>query len=157
MKTNQTTVASGTDAPVLETIRVQQRRLKWLTGVAVAFWIAAVLACAGVMVCYKIFYKPKEQQIMADYEKHGHLVRHGSTPDGTPSKLTAEDALGIQFALSYAMTRGILAMAIAVTILSCGTLATLLLVVLNRRVTLRQINYSLAQISDQLRQLQARQ
>jgi hypothetical protein len=44
--------------------------------------------------------------------------------------------------------------AVSVIILSAGTLTTLLLVIFNRRVTLKQINYSLAQISEQLKQLQ---
>jgi hypothetical protein len=36
-----------------------------------------------------------------------------------------------------------------------GTLLTLLLVIFNRRVTLRQINASLSQISNQIKELQA--
>jgi hypothetical protein len=36
-----------------------------------------------------------------------------------------------------------------------GTLVTLLLVIFNRRATLRQINANLAQISNQIKELQA--
>ena len=43
---------------------------------------------------------------------------------------------------------------LAVTLLGVGTFLTLLLVVFNRRVTLRQINASLAQISEQIKALQ---
>jgi hypothetical protein len=43
---------------------------------------------------------------------------------------------------------------LAVTLLGLGTLLTLLLVIFNRRVTLRQINTSLAQISTQIKELQ---
>jgi hypothetical protein len=46
---------------------------------------------------------------------------------------------------------------LAVTLQAVGTLLTLLLVVFNRRVTLRQINISLAQISAQIKELQNRQ
>jgi hypothetical protein len=45
----------------------------------------------------------------------------------------------------------------AVALLGVGTLLTLLLVIFNRRVTLRQINLSLQQISGQIKQLQDRQ
>jgi hypothetical protein len=42
----------------------------------------------------------------------------------------------------------------AVGILALGTLVLLAVVVLNRRVTLRQINASLSQISGQLKQIE---
>ena len=45
---------------------------------------------------------------------------------------------------------------LAVALLGVGTLLTLLLVIFNRRVTLRQINASLAQISNQINELQRR-
>jgi signal transduction histidine kinase len=43
---------------------------------------------------------------------------------------------------------------LAVALVAVGTLLTLLLVIFNRRVTLRQINASLAQISNQIKELQ---
>jgi hypothetical protein len=43
---------------------------------------------------------------------------------------------------------------LAVTFLGLGTLLTLLLVIFNRQVTLRQINASLAQISNRIKELQ---
>jgi hypothetical protein len=43
---------------------------------------------------------------------------------------------------------------LAVTLLGLGTLLTLLLVIFNRQVTLRQINANLAQISTQIKGLQ---
>jgi hypothetical protein len=46
---------------------------------------------------------------------------------------------------------------LALTLLGLGTMLTLLLVIFNRRVTLRQVNASLAQISEQIRELQERQ
>jgi hypothetical protein len=48
-------------------------------------------------------------------------------------------------------------MAREVALLGVGTLLTLLLVIFNRRVALRQINGSLAQISTQIKELQNRQ
>jgi hypothetical protein len=44
--------------------------------------------------------------------------------------------------------------ALAVGVLGLGTLILLMVVILNRRVALNQINASLAQISKQLRELQ---
>jgi hypothetical protein len=45
--------------------------------------------------------------------------------------------------------------AVVVGVLSLGTLVLLIVVILNRRVTLNQINVSLAQIAHQLRELQS--
>jgi hypothetical protein len=45
---------------------------------------------------------------------------------------------------------------LALTLLGLGTMLTLLLVIFNRRVTLRQVNASLAQISEQIKELQER-
>jgi Sigma-70 region 2 len=47
--------------------------------------------------------------------------------------------------------------AVSMALLSIGTLVILLLVIFNRRITLRQINISLAQISAQIKELQNRQ
>ena len=73
-----------------------------------------------------------------------------SVPSG---RVTPEQALALHFTMNYVVTKGLLAVVVAMIVLSCGTLATLLLVIFNRRVTLKQINYSLAQISEQLRRL----
>ena len=45
---------------------------------------------------------------------------------------------------------------LALTLLGLGTMLTLLLVIFNRRVTLRQVNVSLAQISQQIKELEER-
>jgi hypothetical protein len=45
---------------------------------------------------------------------------------------------------------------LALTLLGVGTMLTLVLVIFNRRVTLRQVNASLVQISQQLKELEER-
>jgi hypothetical protein len=154
------TSTAMTDQQVMDTLHRQQQRLKWLTVTAVALWSLAVITSVGVLISYSVFYAPKERQVMADYGAYGHLLeRSAAMPNGEPSPdrppTPAEKALGLQFTMSYVMTKAILIVAVSVVILSCGTLATLLLVIFNRRVTLRQINHSLAQISGQLKALQA--
>jgi hypothetical protein len=136
----------------LQTIARHQRRLKWLTGAAIAFWTLAVLGTIGVLVFYTMYVAPKERQIMADYSARGRLVSHPTEP--SPESATRTDrALGVNFTMTYVMTKGILVVAISVVVLSLGTLATLILTISSRRATLQQINYSLAQISQQLREL----
>jgi hypothetical protein len=112
-----------------------------------------VLGSAGVLVAYSLFIAPKEQQMFASYG--ARLQNHRYTPPSAGEPPTpADHALRDNFVLSYVTTKGTLIVALSVLLLSCGTLATLLLVIFNRRITLRQISYSLAQISDQLTQLQ---
>lgn len=128
---------------------------KWLTGLAIGFWALAVVGSAGVLVAYSLFIAPKEEQMVASYQTR--LQNHRYTPPAAADPPTPVDhALRDNFVLGYVTTKGTLIVALSVVVLSCGTLATLLLVIFNRRVTLRQISYSLAQISDQLRELQAR-
>ena len=158
MKQNESTPAPGTsDEAVMKTLRAQQRRLKWLTAVGIVFWSLAVLASVAVLVGYAILYAPKEKQILHDYEIAGHLVARTNSPAGSQDagRMDTDRALAIHFTMARAITKGILATSIAVIVLSCGTLTTLLLVIFNRRVTLKQINHSLAQISEQLKELQA--
>ena len=156
-----TPALSTSDQQVMDTLHRQQRRLRWLTVTAVVLWSLAVLTSVGVLVFYTYFYAPKVRQILDDYGAYGHLRER--SVQGTESEADAADrqptlaekALGLQFTMSYVMTKAILLIAVSVIILSCGTLATLLLVIFNRRVTLRQINHSLAQISQQLKALEA--
>ena len=144
------------DERILRAVRTQQRWLRALMALAVACWALALIGCVGVLVAYTVVYAPKEKQVMRDYQQHGQLTRYTNTPSGSePSgALDPQQALGVHFTMNYAVTKGILAIVVTIIILSCGTLTTLLLVVVNRRVTLKQINHSLAQISGQLKALQ---
>ena len=161
MKPNElTNLPEPPDERVLQTLHGQQRRLRWLTAIGVVFWVLAVVSSVAVLAGYWWFYAPKERQILDDYGTAGHLRDTARPPaaDATGDQRSAniEKALGVHFTMNYVVTKGLLAVAISVFILSCATLATLLLVILNRRVTLGQINHSLARISEQLKALQDR-
>lgn len=121
----------------------QQRRLRWLTGLTIGLWLLAVAAAIGVLGVYMMFVAPKERQILAQYG-----ARTAAHASGMPSPHT-------EFLMTYVATKGVLVVAASVLILACGTMTTLLLVQLTRRVTLDQINHSLAQISAQLLKLEA--
>jgi hypothetical protein len=151
MNPNETTTSSA-DARVLNTIRSQQRWLKALTGIAFSFWLLTVVGGIAILVCYSIFIQPKERKLMQDME-----MRHQALANGTNAPpITADQVMGIQTTMSWVIMKGVLIVTGCLLLLSLGTVLTLVLVVANRRVTLKQINYSLAQISEQLRQLQAK-
>jgi len=157
-KANTPAESAADDDQVLQKLAIHQRRLKWLTGAAVSLWAAAVLGATAVLVLHGWFVWPKEKQIMADYGMYGRLPDRtaGAQAQTTEPPTSADRALGVNFTMTYVVTRGVLLVAISVLILSGGTLATLLLVIFNRRVTLRQISHSLTQISRQLEELQGR-
>jgi hypothetical protein len=158
MKRNENQPLSSGDADerILKSIRAQQRGLKWLTGITVGFWVVAVLTSVGVLIAYCVLYATKEKQIMTEYESSGHLLVRTNSPAGSQpaGRMDTDRALALHFVMNAAVTRGLLITAVSVIAISAGTLTTLLLVILNRRVTLKQINHSLAQISKQLKELQ---
>ena len=61
--------------------------------------------------------------------------------------------LGVPLAFTHVISMATTLLAIAVGVLGLGTLILLAVVILNRRATLHQVNASLAQISNQLREL----
>ena len=126
MNPNEPTNSPGSnDERVLQTLHGQQRRLRWLTAVGVAFWVLAVVTSIGVLVCYSVFYAPKERQILDDYGTAGHLRDTARPPaaDATGDQRSAniEKALGVHFTMNYVVTKGLLAVAISVFILSLSS------------------------------------
>jgi hypothetical protein len=160
MNPNEANLPVNSDERLIKAVRQHQRWLRSLTALAVIFWAAAVIGGIGVIICYRVFYEPKEKQIMRDYAVFGHISRYTNSPAGGSREAgaaTPEQALALHFTMNYVVTKALLIVVVTVILLSLGTLTTLLLVVLNRRVTLKQINYSLEQISRQLGELQAKQ
>ena len=153
--TNPRPFADPAGDAVMKAIHRQQRLLKWLTAAAVGFWVMAVVVSVGVLVCYSVFYEPKEKQMLSDYGMSGHLHSRTNAPGGSleAGKMPTDQALAIHFTMNYVVVKGVLAIAVSLVVLSGAMLATLLLVHFNRRVTLRQINHGIAQISEQLKQL----
>lgn len=79
--------------------------------------------------------------------------------NATDSRLTLSDGKTVdrQVLVTLMLGKAMYVTSRAVALLGLGTLLTLVLVIFNRRVTLRQINLSLAQISEQIKVLQDRQ
>jgi hypothetical protein len=152
MNPNETTTSGAADGRVLKTIRSQQRWLKALTAIAFSFWLLTVVGGITILVCYSIFIQPKERQLMRDMEMRQQAIASGTNAP----PITAEQVMGIQTTMSYVIMKGVLIVTGCLLLLSVGTVLTLVLVIANRRVTLKQINCNLAQISEQLKQLQAR-
>lgn len=129
---------------------VQSHRVKirLLTSVAFLFGFLAIATSILLVWCYLFLYLPKDKQLMRDAANFAAGQR--STEDAVKR---IDNFLGAQILMTHVISMATTIVAIAVGVLGLGTLVLLTVVMLNRRATLSQINASLAQISNQLREL----
>jgi len=134
-------------------------KLRVLTTVAFAFGFLAIATSIFIVWFYVIMYLPKQRQMLQDSKRAVEQAKTNAgsaTQDVRPVENLprAEEFLRNEAVLTWVLSMGVTVVALAVGALGLGTLVLLTVVVLNRRVTLNQINTSLAQISQQLRELQ---
>jgi len=131
-------------------VRSHRIKLRVLTGVAYLFGISAILASLRLVWLWRAVYWPMQEHLMKQIEAAGP-----ATAATSADTLKRINELLDQETLHTAMvSMGAAAVALSVAVLGLGMLVLVTVVVLNRRVTLNQINASLAQISSQLRDLQ---
>jgi hypothetical protein len=112
-------------------------RIRIVTAMTVLTWIAAVALILMVLVMFGFLF-PKQAQLIHDIEL---------------GKLSAQERTAIQAVHFVAFAKAALLAAFSVSILAAAALWSLLLTFMIRRATLRQINVSLREISEQLKQL----
>jgi hypothetical protein len=116
-----------------------RRRVWWWSAIALTLWICTLLMVLWMLVA---------MGLLMPFEAHlrdpAQVARVGMTPEMLK---TAELKAEIMFRM---ITVGI-TMSVGVLALAAGS--TVFLVLASRRATLRQINASLLEISDQLKQL----
>ncbi|HEY7425161.1 MAG TPA: hypothetical protein VH682_13100 [Gemmataceae bacterium] len=133
---------AGTPDPRQLAGKVLQRerwRIRLLTGLTILFWLVAAAGVFFVIYVATWHLYPKQQQLMRD---------------ATLGKLPVDKVIEIQaihFQMVELCTRLVAAAFVALTL---AALCTVLLVLVSRRATLRQINDQLAEISEQLKRLQ---
>lgn len=123
-----------------ETWRVlerDRRRVWWLTAVTIGFWAVAVLMVLWMLVAFGLL-MPLQAKLRDDAQ-HGRL-----SPE---AREMAEHKAQILFQM---ITVGVTA---SVGVLAFAALATVFLVLVSRRATLRQVNANLLEISEQLKAL----
>ena len=143
---------------VTAAVRSQATKTRILTSIAFLFGFLAVAASVLFVCAYLVLYLPKQKQILRNAEAVAQSARPvaGGKEESVPDAIKRIDQfLGVEIILTHVVSMGMTAIAIMVGVLALGTLVLLTIVVLNRRATLHQINVSLAQISSQLRELQA--
>lgn len=139
----------------LNSIKKQQRGLKLLTGGALGLWLVAMVGSVFLIWAYFIMYLPKEREMASGLN---NVERLASTNTASADSWVSDKVIAKQHVVTFSLNRaiGILTVltAASVVVLSAAMFATIILVIWNRRVTLRQINANLTQISAQLKTLE---
>jgi len=112
-------------------------RVRLLTVLTVCVWLLAALLILGGLVGFGMII-PKQVKLMQDLEE---------------GKLTPAERDSIQRTVLVGFQKGTLMIAFSVAVMSLTAVFTLLLIFASRRATLRQVNASLVEISEQLKQL----
>jgi hypothetical protein len=147
---------------ILSKIHLQDWKSRLLTSVALGVGVLCIGAGVLLMWGNSAVIFPEIQMLL----KQSDAAQHQSMSSGPSSKTNAFDGrltlsdgtiVDQQVLVTLMLGKSMYVMSREVALLGVGTLLTLLLVIFNRRITLRQINISLAQISAQIKELQNRQ
>ena len=114
-----------------------RRRVWWLTALTITLWAAAILMVFLMLIAFALVFP-----LQAKLRDPAELAR-----------LPAEMRQEAQFKAQIAFQMVVVGVTCSVGILAMAALFTLLLVLASRRATLRQINASLIEISQQLKEL----
>lgn len=115
-----------------------RRRVRILAGVTIALWLVAAALLGYLLISFAVDFIPKQKQL----QKH---VAEGKLEG---EKRQAIEAFHLEW-LAWGARIG----TIAVTFIAVAAIGTVVLISTTRRVTLRQINASLWDISEQLKRL----
>jgi hypothetical protein len=133
-------------------ITKHQRGSKILTGAALGLWLVAMVGSLFLVWSYFVMYLPKETEILRRLDAEVLAADAQGVPFSKSDKAQAGQRQ-IMFVMTRVVGIGMVATAACVAVLSAAMLATIVLVIWNRRVTLRQISADLTQISAQLKAL----
>ena len=124
---------SDTRRQVQNVLRRDRRRVRVLTGLAVALWLAAAGGIGSLVYVGYAMVFPKLKS--AAFQ---------------PERVPRAEAQALH---TYVVGVGATLLGVSVCILALATLFTLLLVLASRRATLRQVNAGLLEVTEQLKQL----
>jgi ABC-type Fe3+ transport system permease subunit len=141
---------------VQERLRSHQQKVRWLAGAAFLLGVLAIAASFLVVTGYFVFYRPKEKEVLRQVTLAAERAKTQTPAEnaGPHEPKLPFDFPSVQATMTFLHSVAIAFLAAAIGILALGTLVLLAVVMLNRRVTLRQINASLAQISSQLKEIE---
>jgi len=130
-------------------VRSHRIKLRILTTLALVLGIATIAASIYI-ASFWVMLKSMQVEAFRDFPKSVEQAKRESTEE---SLKRINKMIQIEAFLTHMASTQATALALAVVMLGLGMLILLTVVVLNRRVTLNQVNNSLAQISNQLLEL----
>jgi len=136
---------------------VHSHRIKLRVLTAAAFVFGFVAVAASILIASLCLHQwPMQSEILKDLPYPKTMEQAKPNTESSEDRLNRIERIIHQEAFITRMASTEAAgVALAVGVLGLGTLILLTVVILNRRVALNQINASLSQISNQLRELQA--
>jgi hypothetical protein len=146
---------------ILNKIHLQDWKCRLLTSVALGVGILCI--AAGIFLMWGTSYAVLPQvQLLVKQQRAAQAQSMNSTAPSVTSTNAVDESLILSdgtivdrhVLVTLMLGKAAYITSRAVALLGAGTLLTLLLVIFNRRGTLRQINISLAQISAQIKELQ---
>jgi hypothetical protein len=134
-------------------VHSHRTKLRVLTTVAFVFGFVAIAASIPIAAWW-LRELPMQNKILQDFPNPRAVELSGPNTGPVEERLTRiERVIREEAFLTHMASSQATGVALAVAVLGLGTLILLTVVVLNRRIALNQINASLVQISDQLREL----
>jgi hypothetical protein len=115
-----------------------RRRVRLWTIASILVWLLAALLVFGGLFGYAIIF-PEQAKAILEFQRQ--------------KEMTPEQRQDLQFMLLAGFQKGTLLIAFSVAVLALFALCSVFLILASRRATLRQVNASLVEISEQLKQL----
>jgi hypothetical protein len=148
-----------TNEPILKKLNASRWAGRLLTTVALGIGFLAI--AGGIIVNWgstKVMFPQVQLLLKQSTAAHTGDTNTVVSLNATNEMLTLSDGTKVdqQVLVTLMQAKIMNVTSLALTFLGLGTMLTLLLVIFNRRVTLRQVNASLAQISQQIKELQER-
>jgi hypothetical protein len=142
-----------------EAVMKQLHSYRWIGRVltGLAFGVGLLSICGGIVLVWantRVIFPEVNLMLQQSNVTAGNTNSIAQTaPTGSMRTLSDGTKVDSQTLVLLLLGKSMNVTSLAVTFLGVGTMLTLLLVIFHRRVTLRQINASLAQISEQIKGL----
>lgn len=156
MTSNQPASDPPSDEAIMKKLKSYRWKGRALTGMALSIGLLSI--AVGIVIAWAMAIRvmPMERLLLQDYPRIAHQtdtnsVASATTEAGSPLSRSELDWRHAQVTVAHA--KALFLTAVSIALLGMGTFSTLLLVIFNRRATLRQVNASLAEISNEIRDI----
>lgn len=150
------------NARIIKTVRAHEWKRRLLTGTALLFSFLAIALGMALAWLQVIKLEPKQNELLEGYRQSArdeqsltNSLHQSGISDFQSAQMERKREL-LHINMTHYLGIGMMLVAASVALVGVGTLVTVVLIMVNRRVTLQQINENLAQISAQIKEMQNR-